>query len=78
MRSDKRPVCIKERPWSLRLEKELGLEWIHPDASLIEGSQRNIWPSGFLVDLKCPVCELIYAVNQYGQCAAVEHEEFLQ
>lgn len=44
-------ICTAETPW--RPEMKVGLI-LHPDAE--EGEQRDGWPSGDLVHMRCPHC----------------------
>lgn len=44
-------ICTKENPWTPETKAS---RFIHPDA--IEGEQRDGWPSGDLVDMRCPHC----------------------
>lgn len=53
--SDDRPtiICTKENPWP-RAPVPPGTLILHPDAKAAE--QRDGWPSGDLVLMRCPNC----------------------
>ena len=50
-------ICTAEKPWTLgeRPPAPFVVMILHPDARKI-GDQRDGWPSGDLVTMRCPHC----------------------
>ena len=51
-------LCSKDNPYTtLRNETESGDMWIHPDSHEV-GVQKDGWPHGDIITLKCPNCNV--------------------
>ncbi len=62
--SEERIICTKDNPYTDARDKlNQGKRWAHEEAEEVSGSQREGWPSGDTIQMRCCNCGIKWRVE---------------